>query len=73
MNKQKYLLYLYSTENKKYFESLHKRLKKIVPEKANKLLLMFEKTDKKVKLLNGSVKIAPKNYRPNLCKKLPQT
>ena len=60
MNKQKYLLYVYSTENKKYFESLHNRLKKIVLEKAYKLLLMFGKTAKKVKLLNDCVKIAPK-------------
>ena len=52
------------TENKKYFESLHKRLKKIVLEKAYKLLLMFEKTAKKVKLLNDCVKIAPKKLLP---------
>ena len=59
MNKQKYLLYVYSTENKKYFESLHNILKKIVLEKAYKLLLMFGKTAKK-KLHNDCVKIAPK-------------
>ena len=66
MSKQKYLLYryLYSTENKKYFESLHKRLKQIVLEKAYKLLLMFEKTAKKVKLLNDCVKIAPEKLSP---------
>ena len=60
MNKQKYFLYVYSTENKKYFKSLHNRLKKIVLEKAYKLLLRFGKTAKKAKLLNDCVKIAPK-------------
>ena len=60
MNKQKYLLYVYSTENKKYFESLHNRLKIIVQEKAYNLLLMFGKTAKKVEVLNDCVKIAPK-------------
>ena len=62
MNKQKYFLHEYSTENKKYFESLHNRLKKIVQEKAYKLLLMLGKTAKKAKLLNDYVKIAPKKF-----------
>ena len=31
---------------------------------------MFGKTAKKAKLLNGYVKIVPKNYRPNLCEKV---
>ena len=31
---------------------------------------MFGKTAKKAKLLNDYVKIAQKNYRPNLCKKV---
>ena len=31
---------------------------------------MFGKTAKKAKLLNHYVKIAPKNYRPNLCEKV---
>ena len=60
MDKQKYLLYEYSTENKKYFESLHNRLKKIVQGKAYELLLMFGKTAKKAKLLNDYVKITQK-------------
>ena len=46
MDKQKYLLQEYSTENKKYFESLHNRLKRIVQGKAYELLLMFGKTAK---------------------------
>ena len=37
MNKQKYLLYEYSNENKKYFEPVHNRFKKIVQEKAYEL------------------------------------
>ena len=48
-----------SAEIKKYFESLHNRLKKIVQEKACKLLLTIGKTAEKVKLLNNYVKIAP--------------
>ena len=45
---------------KKYCEPVHNRFKKIVQEKAYKLLLMFGKTAKKVKLLNDYVKIASK-------------
>ena len=60
MNKQKYHLYEYSNENKKYFEPVHNRFKKTVQEKAYKLLLMFGKTAKKAKLLNDYEKIAPK-------------
>ena len=60
MNKQKCLLYEYSNEIKKYFDFVHNRLKKIVQEKAYKLLLMIGKTAQKVKLLNDYVNIAPK-------------
>ena len=42
----------------------------MVQEKAYKLLLMFGKTAKKAKLLNDYVKIVPKNYGPNFCKKV---
>ena len=41
------------------YKSLHNKFKKILQEKAFKLLLMFGKTAKKAKLLNGYVKIAP--------------
>ena len=58
MNKQNYLLYKYSNENKNYFESVHTRLKKIVQEKTYKPLWMFGKTAYKAKLLNGYVTIA---------------
>ena len=60
INKQNYLLHKYSTKNKKYFESVHARLNKVVQEKHTSLCWMFGKTSPKAKLLNGYVTIAPK-------------
>ena len=60
MNKKKYLLNKYFNENKKFFEVVLTRLKKIVQEKTCKSLLMFEKTAQKAKLLNYFAKIATK-------------
>ena len=58
-NKQKYLLYRNFNKNKKYFESVHTRLKKIVQEKTYKPLLIFGKAAQQAK--NVTVQICFKS------------